>query len=259
VPFHAWTPDVYQGSPSPATAFMAGASKAAGFAALLRVFYTTFGILRVDWIPLVWVLAVLSLVVGGVLAVVQTDVKRMLAYSSIVHAGYILIGLHSANILGLTGALFYVFAYTFMVMGSFAVVTIVGRKGDAQHDLDAYRGLYRNRPALAVAFTILLMAQTGVPFTSGFWAKFNVIAAAVDSESYALAIVAMLVAVVTAFFYLRIILLMFSAPGDDAKIARLPVPFAAALAVGITVAVTLVIGFAPDTLMSVARDALPAF
>src|SRR5205823_5152026 len=128
VPFHMWTPDVYQGSPTPVTAFMAAAAKAAGFAALLRVFVSTFGANRLDWQPIVWILAVLSLLVGSVLAVVQTDVKRMLAYSSISHAGYILVGLQAASDRGIAGSLFYVLAYTFMVIGSFGVVTLVGRR-----------------------------------------------------------------------------------------------------------------------------------
>lgn len=261
VPFHFWTPDVYQGSPSPVTAFMAGASKAAGFAALLRVFYSTFHVLRLEWQPLVWGLAVLTLLVGSTLAIVQSDVKRMLAYSSIAHAGYILVGLQAANELGLAGALFYVLAYTFMVMGSFAVVTIVSRRGDAAHDLDAYRGLYERRPALAVGFAVLLMAQAGVPFTSGFWAKFNVIAAAVDSRSYALALIAMLAAVIAAFFYLRLILVVFTStePSDDADIPagrrRLPVPLAAGAAVVVTVAFTIVVGFLPAPVLDFARNA----
>jgi NADH-quinone oxidoreductase subunit N len=140
VPFHTWTPDVYEGSPSPVTGFMAAAAKAAGFAALLRVFFSTFSTLRLDWRPVVWVIAVATLLVGSVLAVVQNDVKRMLAYSSISHAGYVLIGLQAASDRGIAGSLFYLLAYTFMVMGSFAIVTVVGRRGDTRHGLDEYRG-----------------------------------------------------------------------------------------------------------------------
>ena len=262
VPFHTWTPDVYQGSPTPVTAFMAGASKAAGFAALLRVFFSTFSVLRPDWKPLIWGLAVASLLVGSILAVVQSDVKRMLAYSSISHAGYILVGLQAANDRGLAGSLFYLLAYTFLVMGSFAVATLVGRRGDAQHDLDNYKGLARRRPAIALGFTVLLMAQAGVPFTSGFLAKFYVIAAAVDSRSYAIALIAMLAAVVAAFFYLRIILAMYSAvDGEDASAtpARLPVPFGAGLVVAAAVAFTLVAGIVPQPFFDFARDATLLF
>jgi len=214
VPFHMWTPDVYQGSPTPVTGFMAAAAKAAGFAALLRIFASTFEAQRLDWQPIVWVLAVLSLVVGSVLAVVQTDVKRMLAYSSISHAGYVLIGLQAASDRGVAGSLFYLLAYTFLIVGSFAVVTAVGRSGDDRHGLDAYRGLAKSRPLLAFALTVFLLAQAGVPFTSGFLAKFYVISAAVDRDSYALAVIAMLAAVVAAFFYLRLIVVMYMA-GDE--------------------------------------------
>ncbi len=260
VPFHTWTPDVYQGAPTPVTAFMAGASKAAGFAALLRVFFSTFSVLRPDWQPLVWGLAVASLLVGSVLAVVQSDIKRMLAYSSISHAGYILVGLQAANDRGLAGSLFYLLAYTFMVMGSFTIATLVGRRGDAEHDLESYRGLARRRPAVALGFTVLLMAQAGVPFTSGFLAKFYVISAAVESHSYALALIAMLGAVVAAFFYLRVIITMYSPPEDaDAVPVRLPIPFGAGLVLGTTVAVTLLAGVLPQVFFDFARQATLLF
>src|SRR3954453_17350809 len=156
VPFHAWTPDVYQGSPTPATGFMAAAAKAAGFAGLLRLFFSTFQDLRFDWQPIIWVLAALTVLTGSILALVQTDIKRMLAYSSISHAGYVLIGLQGATTKGLAGSLYYLLAYTFMVLGSFAVVTVVGRKGDNDHNISAYRGLASRRPLLAMVFTVLL-------------------------------------------------------------------------------------------------------
>ena len=253
VPFHTWTPDVYEGAPSPAVGFMAGAAKAAGFAGLLRVFFSTFSVLQVDWKPLVWILAVLSLAVGSVLAVVQTDVKRMLAYSSIAHAGYVLVGLQAATADGVAGSLFYLFTYTFMVMGSFAVVTLVSRRGDTGSDLDSYRGLSSRRPVLALAFTVFLLAQAGVPFTAGFLAKFYVIAAVVDTGGYALALIAMLAAVIAAFFYLRIVLTMYSPLEGEA--APLPIPLPAGAAVAVSVAVTLVIGVLPSAVIDFARNA----
>ena len=271
VPFHTWTPDVYQGAPSPATAFMAGASKAAGFAGLLRLFFSAFSTLRLDWQPIVWVVAVLTLLVGSVLAIVQQDIKRMLAYSSINHAGYVLVGLQAANPRGLSGALVYLLAYTFMVVGSFAVVTVVGRRGDDAHALDAYRGLYRRRPGLALAFTAFLLAQAGVPLTTGFLAKFTVIAAAVEARSYALAVLAMLAAAVAAFFYLRVIVLMFmadeaavgsaTATGGGVALAeatstRVEVPTAVAIALAIAVAFTLGLGVFPDPLVDFADQAV---
>jgi NADH-quinone oxidoreductase subunit N len=260
VPFHVWTPDVYQGAPTPVSAFLASASKAAGFAALLRVFLSTFEIYRLDWRPIMWALAVLTLVVGSFLAIVQTDVKRMLAYSSISHAGFILVGAEAASDRGVAGALFYLLAYTFMVVGSFGVATLVGRRGDADHSLPAYRGLSRRRPLLALAFTVFLLAQAGVPLTSGFLAKFYVIGAAVEAESYALALIAMVSAVVSAFVYLRIIVAMYMTgeEGDDAEaLPFIRVPPAAALSLGIALVFTVVVGILPSPVVDFARDAIP--
>lgn len=259
VPFHVWTPDVYQGAPSPVSAFMASASKAAGFAALLRVFLSTFELYSLDWRPIMWALAVLTLVVGSFLAIVQSDVKRMLAYSSISHAGFVLVGAEAASDRGIAGALFYLLAYTFMVVGSFGVVTLVGRRGDANHDISAYRGMGARRPALALAFTVFLLAQAGVPLTSGFLAKFYVIGAAVEADSYALALIAMISAVVSAFVYLRIIVAMYMGE-EEAAADRGPavrVPLAAGLSLGVAVVFTLVVGVVPSPVVDFARDAVP--
>lgn len=257
VPFHAWTPDVYQGAPTPVTGFMAAASKAAGFAALLRVFSTTLGTMKLDWQPLVWAIAVLTLLVGSTLAVVQSDIKRMLAYSSISHAGYILIGLEAGTSRGIAGSLYYLLAYTFMVIGSFAIVTLVGRRGDAQHDLDHYKGLSSRRPGLALAFTVFLMAQAGIPFTTGFLAKFYVISAAVQSHSYALALIGMLAAVIAAFFYLRVIVLMYTPVevAEGAVPARIPLSFGTGAALAVTLAFTLAFGVIPQPMIHFATEA----
>ncbi len=260
VPFHMWTPDVYQGSPTPATAFMAAAAKAAGFAALLRIFVSTFDLYRLDWQPIVWGLAVLSLLVGSILAVVQSDVKRMLAYSSIAHAGYVLVGFETATNRGVAGALFYLLAYAFMVIGSFAVVTVVSGKGDTNTGLDAFRGLAARRPVLAFVFTILLLAQTGVPLTSGFLAKFYVISAAVEAKSYPLAIIAMIAAVIAAFFYLRVIVYMYmAAPTEEGAeplpTGPVPVAVGAGFALAIALGFTVVVGFLPSAVFDFARHA----
>jgi NADH-quinone oxidoreductase subunit N len=215
VPFHMWTPDVYQGAPSPITGFMAAVAKAGAFAAFLRVFISSFGLLRTDWQPIVYALAVVTLLLGAGLAVVQRDVKRMLAYSSINHAGFVLLGLEAATARGVSASVYYLFAYTFMVIGSFAVVTVLGRRGDAAHDIASYRGLARRQPALALAFAVLLLAQAGAPFTTGLWAKLQVVLAAVDHQ-VPLAVIAMISAAVAAFFYLRVAVLMYTpvpAPG----------------------------------------------
>jgi NADH-quinone oxidoreductase subunit N len=213
VPFHMWSPDVYQGSPSPVTGLMAAIAKAGAFAALLRVFVSSFGTLRADWQPIVWGIAILSLVVGAFAALVQKDIKRMMAYSSINHAGFILLGVQAATVRGVSASLYYLFAYMFMVIGTFAVITVVARDGDSGHQLTDYRGLGKRQPLLALAFAVLLLAQAGAPFTTGFLAKFTVVAAAVDVHSYALAVIAMASAAVAAFFYLRVVVAMYSPVG----------------------------------------------
>ncbi|MEA3215728.1 MAG: NADH-quinone oxidoreductase subunit [Acidimicrobiia bacterium] len=274
VPFHSWSPDVYQGAPSPAVVYMASGVKAAGFAGLLRVFVVAFGTQRVDWQPIVYVIAVATLVVGTVLAVVQDDVKRMMAYSSISHAGFILVGVQAATQRGTAAALFYLAAYTFMIGGTFGVITLVGGRGDERHSLRDYRGLGKQKPLLALALTILLLAQTGVPLTSGFFAKFGVIVAAVDAHSYWLALVAMVSAVVAAFVYLRIIVAMYmsgeqsEAHGIDeeadtivepsARLAAIRVPATATVALALSVGVTIVVGILPGLVQHPSADAVPA-
>ena len=260
VPFHFWSPDVYQASPSPSVAWMASGVKVAGFAGLMRVFFLAFSNLRLDWQPIIAALAVVSLVVGAVLAVVQTDVKRMLSYSSISHAGFVLVGVQAANDQGIKAALFYLGAYTFMVGGSFGIATVVGRKGDIGQSLSDYRGLSKDRPVLAVVFALLLFAQAGVPLTSGFFAKFYVITAAVDAGSTWLAVVAMVASVIAAFLYLRIVVSMYmeSDPDEEREPRRIPVPFAAGLALALCTVVTLGVGIFPSLLANPAGDATPA-
>jgi NADH-quinone oxidoreductase subunit N len=264
VPFHFWTPDVYEGAPSPVTAFMASAAKAAAFAAMLRVLITALPHWRDDYRPVVWVLAVVTLVGGSLMAVVQTNVKRMLAFSSISHAGFLLVGVEAAAHTagqnegqGMSSTLLYLLLYAMLVTGTFAVVTLVGRTGDSNTSLDGFRGLGRSHPALALGMTVLLLAQAGVPLTSGFVAKFGVIQAAVDEESYAIAIIAMVAAVIAAFLYLRIMISMWIADpvaGDDAR-EKVRVPLGAGLAIVLSVAATLWFGFFPDWLIDASKAA----
>jgi NADH-quinone oxidoreductase subunit N len=275
VPFHTWTPDVYQGSPTPVTGFMAAVAKAAGFAGLIRILFSAFPTLADDWRPAVWVLAVLTLLVGSILAVVQTDVKRMLAYSSISHAGYVFIGLQAATTKGRAAAMFYLLTYAFMVLGSFGVVSLVAGRGEARNDLEGFRGLSTRRPGLALLFTIFLLAQAGVPFTAGFLAKFYVITAAVQQGQYVLAVVGMLAAAIAAFFYLRVTLVMYSpleeassssssstaeAEGTVAVAAppatgRITIPVAAGLAFAVCVVFTIAVGIVPSPVIGFAQHA----
>jgi NADH-quinone oxidoreductase subunit N len=265
VPFHFWTPDVYQGAPTPVTAFMASAGKAAAFAAMLRVLTVALPNWRDDWRPVIWTLAVITLVVGSTLAVVQTNVKRMLAYSSISHAGFILVGVEAAGHrtgepdsgLGVSSSMLYLLLYAVLVLGTFAIISVVGRTGDAQTDLAGFRGLGRSKPLLALAMTVLLLAQAGVPLTSGFVAKFGVIQAAVDERSYAIAIIAMVASVIAAFLYLRIMVSMWitdAEAGDDAREA-VRVPVSSAIAITLSVGFTLLVGFFPGWLIEASKNA----
>jgi len=260
-PFQMWTPDVYQGAPTPVTAFMASATKAAAFAAMLRLLYTGLGSTSADWRPIIWVLAVLSLLVGSIGAVVQTDVKRMLAYSSINHAGFILIGVEAASPRGLASALSYLAIYAFLALGSFAIVGLVTGRGDADSALSRFRGLTQRRPALAYAFVLLLLAQAGVPLTAGFVAKFRVFAAAVAGDSYALALIGMLTAAIAAFVYLRIVLTMFLPveEGEETPPAPLRADPGTTIVIAVACALTILVGVAPATLVHVAERATLLF
>ncbi|CAM8643844.1 NuoN NADH,ubiquinone oxidoreductase subunit 2 (chain N) [Acidimicrobiia bacterium] len=265
VPFHAWSPDVYDGAPTPAVAWMAAGVKAAAFAGLVRIFVLTFSNYGATWKPMIYALAILSMVVGAALAIVQSNIKRMLAYSSISHAGFILMAVQAGSEQGNSAIVFYLAVYTFMVAGSFGIATLVGGRGDGNHQLSDYKGLSRSNPQLAIAFTILLLAQAGIPFTAGFFAKFYAITAAVNAHSTPLAIVAMVSAVISAFLYLRVIVAMFMSGGDDgndgpepAQSTRIRIPLSAGIALTICVVVTIGYGIVPDLLVKPARDAQPA-
>lgn len=264
-PFHMWTPDVYQGAPTPVTAFMSSATKVAGFAALLRVFYLAFPLLRDTWRPAIAGLAILTLVVGSVAAIVQTDVKRMLAYSSIAHAGYVLMGVAAAagdgaavTERGLQAALLYLLVYAFMTIGAFGVVMVVARPShDARHTLADYRLLANRTPVLAGLLAFFLLAQAGVPLTGGFIAKLEVFAAATEAGAYYLVVVGVLAAVAAAYVYLRIVVAMFASE-DEPEVAarpRLQLDPAVGLALGVSAAVILAVGVAPAWFLDLAREA----
>ncbi|MER5637565.1 NADH-quinone oxidoreductase subunit NuoN [Kitasatospora sp. NPDC002227] len=255
VPFHSWTPDVYQGAPTPVTGFMAAATKTAAFGALLRLFYVAFPGLRWDWRPVMWGVAILTMVVGAILAVTQQDVKRLLAYSSIAHAGFILTGVIATNKQGLGAVLFYLLAYSFVTLGAFAVVTLVrDSKGEATH-LSSWAGLGRRSPLLAAVFALFLLAFAGIPLTSGFTGKFAVFQAAAAGGATPLVIVGVLSSAVAAFFYIRVIVLMFFSdpqPGGPA----VAVPSAmTATAIALGVLVTLGLGLLPQYFLDLASKA----
>ena len=261
VPFQAWTPDVYQGSPTPVTALMAACTKVSAFGALLRVFYVGFGTTEWDWRPMLWVVAILTMVVGAVLAVTQTDVKRMLAYSSVAHTGFILVALGGLSATGkagkdgLSGSLFYLLAYGFTTLASFAVVGLVrDSAGEATH-LAQWAGLGKRSPLVAGVFTFLLLALAGIPLTSGFVAKFAVFKAAFEGDAIALVVVGVVASAITAFFYARVIVLMFfQEPTADGPTVAVPSAYTAVtIAVGVTV--TLVLGTYPQPVLDWAAQA----
>jgi NADH-quinone oxidoreductase subunit N len=214
VPFHMWTPDAYQGAPSPVTGFMAASSKLAGFAALVRVLDVTLFGLRTDWKPLVIAIAIATMIVGSVLAVVQEDVKRMLAYSSIAHAGFVLTAIVATSDRGVSSSLFYLATYGLTVLGAFAVVAVVSGPDEQRVRLVDLKGLFFERPGLAGAFTLFMLSLAGVPLTSGFVGKLVVFGAAVEAGYTWLVVIGVLTSAIAAFFYLRVLVVMYMQESD---------------------------------------------
>lgn len=255
VPFHSWTPDVYQGAPTPVTAFMAACTKLAAFGAMVRLFYVAFGGLRSDWQPMLWAVAIATMIVGSVVALTQTDVKRMLAYSSIAHAGFILTALVAADEVGTAAILFYLAAYGLTTVGAFAVVTLVRDAGGEATHLSKWAGLGRRSPVVASTFALFLLAFAGIPLTSGFVGKLTVFTAAVEGGAMPLVIVGVLASAVAAFFYVRVIVLMFfSEPAAEGPTVAVPSPWTT---VGIAVGAigTVVLGILPGPLLDLAQQA----
>jgi NADH-quinone oxidoreductase subunit N len=256
VPFHSWIPDVYQGAPTPITAFMAAATKIAAFGAMLRVFYVALPELRDDWRPVLWAIAILTMVVGTVTAVTQTDVKRMLAYSAVAHSGFILTGVIAENRAGLSSTLFYLFAYGFSTVGAFAVVSLVrDAAGEEDTAMARWAGLGRRHPLVGVVFSLFLLAFAGIPLTSGFVSKFAVFKAAGEGGAIPLVVVGVVASAIAAYFYVRVIVLMFfTEPPADAPDVVVPSGLTTA-AITVTAAVTLALGALPQPLLDLANSA----
>ncbi len=244
-PFHTWTPDVYQGAPTPVTAFMAACTKVAAFGGILRVLQVAFGSTQWEWRGVLWGVAIVSMLIGAVLGLTQTDVKRMIAYSSVAHAGFLLIGAIALTDKGLSGTLFYLLTYGFTTLAAFGVISLVrDSSGEATH-LSQWAGLAKRSPLVAGVFTFLLLALAGIPLTSGFVGKFVVFQAAVASGMAPLVVIALIASAVAAFFYLRVIVLMyFSEPAADGPSVTVPGAFTTA-AITLGVIVTLLLGVAP--------------
>ena len=283
VPFHMWTPDVYQGAPTPVTAFMAAGTKAAGFAVFLRVFAGALGGLVLDWRPVIAGVAVLTMLGGAILAIVQTDLKRMLAYSSIAHAGYLLIGLAAAptNPEGISASMFYLLAYAFMVMGAFMVVQYAARvdrpeavpDSDGDASLDDLRGFGRRHPWPAALLGLFMFGLAGIPPLSGFWAKYYVFQAGINAGLTWLVVIGVVSSVISAFFYLRVIMVTYlqeplerpggalvegSEPGgigEPEAPRQVPAGLALGVALGVAAVLTVAIGLAPQVLVTAAQTA----
>ena len=256
VPFHSWVPDVYQGAPTPITAFMAAATKIAAFGALMRLTYVAVPELKDQWRPALWAVAILTMAVGTVAAVTQRDVKRMLAYSAVAHSGFILTGIIAATTSGISGTLFYLAAYGFSTMGAFAVVSVVrGADGAEQTELAHWAGLGRRYPVAGVVFALFLLAFAGIPLTSGFVSKFAVFKAAGEGGAIPLVVVGVLASAIAAYFYVRVIVLMFfTDPPEDAPQVRPPGSLSVAT-IGLTAVITFALGALPQPLLDLADAA----
>ena len=255
VPFHSWKPDVYQGAPTPITALMASCTVVSAFGALLRVFYVAFGTLTWDWRPALWVIAVLTMLIGAIIAITQTDVKRLLAYSSIAHAGFILTAVIATSVQGLSSCLFYLATYGLTTIGAFAVITLVRDSGGEADHLSRWAGLGKRSPLVAGVFALFLLTFAGIPLTSGFTGKFAVFSAAIAGGATPLVIIGVVASAIAAFFYVRIIVLMFfSEPVPDGPVVAVPSVFTGT-AVGLGALSAVVFGIVPAPLLSLANHA----
>jgi NADH-quinone oxidoreductase subunit N len=263
-PFHAWVPDVYQGAPTAVTAFMAAGTKIAAFGALLRLFYVAFGSDRWTWQPMFWVIAVLTMAVGAVLAVVQTDVKRMLAYSSIAHTGFLLTGvlgvqtaseLSDGQVTSLQAVLFYLTTYGFAMIGAFAVVTLVRDSGGESTQFARWAGLGRRSPLLGALFAFFLLSMAGIPLTAGFIGKWAVFTVALSAGAWPVVIAAVLFSIVSVFFYVRVIVLMFFVDGDGELASVTRPSLLTSGTIGVGVAATLLLGVVPGPVLTLAAHA----
>jgi len=249
VPFHMWVPDVYQGAPTPTTAFISAGPKAAGFAALLRVFLFSLQPLHIDWIAIFWILAVATMTLGNIVAISQSNIKRMLAYSSIAHAGYVLIGLVAGGFQGLSAAMFYLMVYVFMNIGAFAVIIALGVRGEDKAELSDYAGLADYHPWLAVFMAVFMFSLAGFPPTAGFMAKFYIFSAAVKQGYIWLVIVGVLNSLVSVYFYLRVVVVMFMHKSSvQARVSVLP--FGLILTILFTIGTILYLGLFPQRLLA---------
>ncbi|MEI6038309.1 MAG: NADH-quinone oxidoreductase subunit NuoN [Actinomycetes bacterium] len=254
VPFHSWTPDVYQGAPTPITGFMAACTKIAAMGATLRIFYVGFGPAQWQWKPIILTIAILTMVVGGVAAIAQRDVKRMLAFSSIAHAGFLLAAVLALNGDGLKGALFYLATYGFTTLGAFGVITLVRDSSGEVSDLNRWVGLGKKSPLAASVFTLFLLSFAGIPLTSGFIAKFSLFTGAYETGNTVVVVVGVLTSAITAFFYLRVVVMLFFSDPKNSSVSVVIPSIMTRTAIAICAIVTIVLGVAPSLLLNTAQS-----
>jgi NADH-quinone oxidoreductase subunit N len=256
-PFHLWTPDVYEGAPTSVTALMAVGVKAAAFAAFTRVFLHTFAMLSADWSSVLWVLAALTMTMGNVTALLQRNIKRMLAYSSIAHAGYLLVGMVAGRQFGGAAILFYLIGYTLMTLGAFAVVAALGRRGEANENLDDYAGIGFRYPALSLAMTVFMLSLAGIPPLVGFIGKFYIFSAAIRAGYIGLAVIGVLNSVISVYYYVGVLVRMYMTEGA----LEIPVlssrPYLVATLL-LTVTGTILLGLFPSPVYELARQSFLA-
>ena len=256
VPFHSWIPDVYQGAPTPITGFMAAATKVAAFGALLRVVYVALPPLHHDWRPVLWGIAILTMTVGTITAVNQSDVKRMLAYSSVAHVGFILTGVIADNTAGLSATLFYLVAYSFSTVGAFAIVGLIrNSEGVEDAELSHWAGLGQRSPIVGVMLSMFLLAFAGIPLTSGFISKFSVFRAAAEGGAVPLVIIGVISSGIAAYFYVRVIVLMFFTEGTDDTPHVMNPSVLSKAAIALCALVTVVLGIFPQPVLDLAEHA----
>lgn len=254
VPFHSWTPDVYQGAPTPITGFMAAATKAAAFGATLRIFYVGLDAAQVSWKPIISVIAVITMIVGSVAAISQRDMKRMLAFSSIAHSGFILTAVVSLNKNALSATLFYLLAYGVATIGAFGIVTLVRDSAGEVSDVNRWVGLGKKSPLVASAFSLFLLSFAGIPLTSGFVGKFSIFSAAYESGNIYLVVAGVLSSAIAVFFYLRIILMLFFADATNDSVSVIIPSLLTRISISISVIATIILGVAPSLLLNIAQD-----
>jgi len=254
VPFHSWTPDVYQGAPTPITGFMAACTKVAAFGAILRIFYVGFADSQTQWRPVITIIAIITMLFGSLVAIAQRDVKRMLAYSSIAHAGFILSGVVALNKDGLAASLFYLFAYGFTTLAAFGIITLIRDSTGEVTDLNRWVGLGRKSPLVAAAFSFLLLSFAGIPLTAGFVGKFAIFSAAYKSGAISLVVVGVLASAIAAFFYIRVIIMIFfTDPVNDSVSVIIP-SVKSKISITISMVLSLVLGIAPTLLLTAADN-----